>query len=62
VGGMLRTSFWRWGRRNRMRNCWREDQEGDNSWTAKKIKDNFFKKKEKKMLMFCGMHYQTFKF
>jgi hypothetical protein len=27
---------WRWGRRNRMRNCQRVDREGDNDWTVKK--------------------------
>jgi hypothetical protein len=26
------------GQRNGMRNCGREDKEGDNNWTVKKIK------------------------
>jgi hypothetical protein len=29
------------GRRNGMRNCQRADQEGDNDWTAKEIKDKY---------------------
>jgi hypothetical protein len=34
------TSSWRWGRRNGMRNNWREDQERDD-WTVKKgLKNN----------------------
>jgi hypothetical protein len=35
------TSSWRRGRRNGMRNCRKEDREGDKNWTVKKkIKDN----------------------
>lgn len=43
VGGLwVRTSSWRQGRRNGMRNSQRVRQEGDNYLTLKMIKDNFF--------------------
>jgi hypothetical protein len=29
------TSSWRQGRRNGIKNCWREDLEGDRDWTVK---------------------------
>jgi hypothetical protein len=34
------TSSGRQGRRDGIKNCWRAEQEGDNDWTVKKIKDN----------------------
>jgi hypothetical protein len=37
------TSSWRWRRKKGMRNCKRVDQEGDNDWTVKNIKDNLKK-------------------
>jgi hypothetical protein len=35
----VRTSSWRWERRNRMRNSQRVNREGDDYWTVKKIKE-----------------------
>jgi hypothetical protein len=34
--GGVGTSFWRWGRRNGLRNSLRAEQEGDNDWTVKR--------------------------
>jgi hypothetical protein len=39
VCGAVGTSYWRWGRKNGPRNCWTAEQDGDNDWTVKKIKD-----------------------